>query len=178
MFFHEISTTSSYQSSHSHYRDCQYFCKKPYLGRIYRILAAFDSQRADFKARVSLPWIRFICISHIVRTKPFLGPLTVSNFTGVTIKITVYFLQKICIFLKNLRIMKIRFILSLSTDIFSFQNLDLIFSWALKEKWLTVQWGEYSCSSLVEKERGKKRGRYSEECSSAPSDFGQLQDSA
>lgn len=30
------------------------FCKKPYLGRIYRILAAFDSQRADFKAGVSV----------------------------------------------------------------------------------------------------------------------------
>lgn len=33
-----------------------------------------------------LPWTHLICISHIVRAKPFLAPLTVSNFTDVIIK--------------------------------------------------------------------------------------------
>lgn len=39
---------------------------------------------------------------HIARkAKPFLGPLTINNFTEVIIKIIVYFLQKICIFFKS-----------------------------------------------------------------------------
>lgn len=56
----------------------------------------------------------------MVRAKSFLGPLTDSNFTEVIIKIIVYFLQKICIFFSNLRIMKIRFTFSLRTNILSF----------------------------------------------------------
>lgn len=79
---------------------CQSFYKRPYLGRTYRILAAFNSQRVDFKAWISVPENSFhLHITH--KAKPFLGSLTINNFTEVIIKIIVYFIQKICILFKS-----------------------------------------------------------------------------
>lgn len=77
----------------------------------------------------------------------------------------------------NLRIMKIRFILSLGTNIFSFQKIDLIFSWALKESGKSTVRGMQLLFSGGEGKR-EERGRYGEECSSATSDIEQQQDRA
>lgn len=72
-----------------------------------------------------LPWIPFICLLHIKQSH-FFVVLTICNLTEVIMKVTVYFLQKIYIF-SSLRIIKIRFLFSLSTKIYLSKNLYFIF---------------------------------------------------